>query len=86
MCRSMKPLERGYPGDEVVCLRWCACLSRREIWQTPCSGMVVHCLTLSHLDTLQLKRDRLDGPLMTRMMFWLCKGMEFREIITDQDI
>ena len=20
MCRSMKPLERGYPGDEVVCL------------------------------------------------------------------
>ena len=20
MCRSMKPLEQGYPGDEVVCL------------------------------------------------------------------
>ena len=58
-------------------MRWCAwCLSRREIWQTPCSGMVACCLILSHLDTLQLKRDRLDGPLMTRMMFWLCKERE----------
>ena len=38
--------------------------------------MVVRCLILSRLDTLQLKRDRLDGPLMTRMMFWLCKGRE----------
>ena len=38
--------------------------------------MVVHCLILSRLDTLQLKRDRLDGPLMTRMMFSLCKGRE----------
>ena len=36
--------------------------------------MVAHCLILSRQDTLQLKRDRLDGPLMTRMMFWLCKG------------
>ena len=60
MCRSMKPLEWGYPGDEVVCLMP---KPEREIWQTPCSGMVVHCLILSHLDTLQLKRDRLDGPL-----------------------
>ena len=68
-------------------MRWCAwCLSWREIWQTPCSGMVVHYLILSRLDTLRLKRDRLDGPLMTRMMFWLCKGRKFREIITDQDI
>ena len=38
--------------------------------------MVAHCLILSRLDTLQLKRDRLDGPLMTRMMFWLCKERE----------
>ena len=58
-------------------MKWCAwCLSRREIWQTPCSGTVVRCLILSRLDTLQLKRDRLDGPLMTRMMFWLCKERE----------
>ena len=26
-----------------------------KIWQTPCSGTVVRCLILSHLDTLQLK-------------------------------
>ena len=58
-------------------MRWCAwCLSQREIWQTPYSETVVRCLRLSRLDTLQLKRDRLDGPLMTRMMFWLCKGRE----------
>ena len=58
-------------------MRCCAwCLSRREIWQTPCSETVARCLILSHLDTLQLKRDRLDGPLMTRMMFWLCKERE----------
>ena len=58
-------------------MKWCAwCLSWREIWQTPCSGTVVRCLILSRLDTLQLKRDRLDGPLMTRMMFWLCKERE----------
>ena len=37
---------------------------------------LVCCLILSRLDTLQLKRDRLDGPLMTRMMFWLCKERE----------
>ena len=37
---------------------------------------MVRCLILSRLDTLQLKRDRLDGPLMTRMMFWLCKERE----------
>ena len=73
MCRSMKPLARGYPGDEVVCLMP---KPEREIWQTPCSGTEVRCLILSRLDTLQLKRDRLDGPLMTRMMFWLCKGRE----------
>ena len=58
-------------------MRWCAwCLSQREIWQTPCSGTVARCLILSRLDTLQLKRDRLDSPLMTRMMFWLCKERE----------
>ena len=68
----MKPLERGYPGDEVVCLMPQA----GEIWQTPCSGTVVRCLILSRLDTLQLKRDQLDRPLMTRMMFWLCKERE----------
>ena len=38
--------------------------------------MVARCLRLSRLDTLQLKRDQLDGPLMTRMMFWLCKERE----------
>ena len=70
MCCSMKPLERGYPGDEVVCLM----PKPERNWQTPCSETVVRCLILSRLDTLQLKRDRLDGPLMTRMMFWLCKG------------
>ena len=58
-------------------MRWCAwCLSQREIWQTPCSETEARCLILSRLDTLQLKRDRLDGPLMTRMTFWLCKGRE----------
>ena len=58
-------------------MKWYAwCLSQREIWQTPCSETVVCCLRLSHLGTLQLKRDQLDGLLMTRMMFWLCKGRE----------
>ena len=62
---------------DTLVMRWCAwCLSQRETWQTPYSGTVVHCLRLSHLDTLQLKRDQLDGPLMTRMKFWLCKGRE----------
>ena len=70
MCHSMNPLERGYPGDEVVSLM----PKPERIWQTPCSETVARCLILSRLDTLQLKRDRLDGPLMTRMMVWLCKG------------
>ena len=72
MCRSMKPLERGYPGDEVVCLM----PKPERNWQTPCSETVVRCLILSRLDTLQLERGRLDGPLMTRMVFWLCKEGE----------
>ena len=68
----MKPLEWGYPGDEVVCLM----PKPERNLATPCSGTVARCLILSRLDTLQLKRDRLDGPLMIRMMFWLCKERE----------
>ena len=72
MCCSMKPLEWGYHGDQVVCLmpKPERNLANSLLWN---GGLL---LILSHLDTLQLKRDWLDGPLMTRMMFWLCKGRE----------
>ena len=55
MCRSMKPLERGYPGDEVVCLmpKLERNLANSLLWN---GGP-------SHLDSLQSKRDQLDGPL-----------------------
>ena len=72
MCCSMKPLEQGYPDDEVVCL-----MPKPE--RNLANSLLENGGPLSETissDTLQLKRDRLDGPLMTRMMFWLCKERE----------
>ena len=65
MCHSMKTLEQGYSGDEVVCLM-------PKLERNLANSLLWNGGPLSHLDTLQSKRDQLDGPLMTRMMFWLC--------------
>ena len=65
MCCSMKPFERGYPGDEVVCL-----MPKPE--RNLANSLLLNGGPLSEtisLDNLQLKTDRLDGPLMTRMKF-----------------
>ena len=62
----MKPLECGYPSDDVVCLmpKPEINLANSLLWN---GGQL-----LSHLDNLQLRKDQLEGPLMTRMKFLLC--------------
>ena len=68
----MKILERGYPGDEVVCLmpKPERNLANSLLWN---GGPLSDTISSGYPS---IERDRLDGPLMTRMMFWLCKERE----------
>ena len=70
MCRSMKPLEWGFFGDEVVCL-----MPKPE--RNLANSLLLNGGPLSETISLgypSIEKNRLDGPLMTRMMFLLCKG------------
>ena len=65
-------IRAGMPCDELVCLmpKLERNLANSLLWN---GGPLSETISL---DTLQSKRDQLDGPLMTRMMFWLCKERE----------
>ena len=83
MCRSMKPLERGYPGDEVVCLmpKPERNLANSLLWNGgPLSDTISSGYpSIEKRSIRQSLNDQND-------VLGSVKEREFREVITDQDI
>ena len=83
MCRSMKPLEQGYPGDEVVCLmpKPERNLSNSLLW----NGGPLSDTISSGYPSIEKRSIRRSLNDQNDVLAFLKKG-KFREIITDQDI
>ena len=83
MCRSMKPLEWGYPGDEVVCLmpKPERNLANSLLWN---GGPLSDTISSGYpsIENRSIRRSLND---QNDVLASVKKG-KFREVITDQDI